>query len=136
MGTALTQGNLVMIVDDDAAIRESLSELLEHEGFEVVAESDGRHGLDLLCSLADVSGVLPSVIILDLVMPNVDGRRFLSLRHAGRSDLDQVPVIAISANGSPDLGSTPVTAFFAKPLDTSRLLAALAQHRYAGQSLN
>jgi CheY-like chemotaxis protein len=136
MGTALTQRNLVMILDDDFGIRSSLSELLEHEGFEVVAESDGAHGLDLLCSLADVSKVLPAAIILDLVMPNLDGQGFLALRRARRSDLDQVPVIAISAIGDPGLGSRSVTAFLPKPLDVSLLLATLARHRSADRSVN
>jgi CheY-like chemotaxis protein len=136
MGRVSTQRNLVMILDVDLAIRDSLSELLENQGFEVIAESDGAHGLELLCSLADISGVLPAVIILDLAMPNLDGRGFLSRRRAQRIDLDQVPVIVISAVGTPDLGSTHVTAFLPKPLDISLLLASLAQHSYHCELLN
>ena len=57
-----------MVVDDDPEIRSSLGELLEDEGYEVVAACDGLEALRMLRN-----GDKPSVILLDLMMPNMDG---------------------------------------------------------------
>ena len=84
---------LVMIVDDDRAITSGLSELLESEGYTVVTATDGLEALEQLRS-----GLRPSVILLDLMMPRMDGWDF---RHEPRRDpdLSDIPVIVITAAG-------------------------------------
>ncbi|MEA2480288.1 MAG: two-component system, OmpR family, response regulator PrrA [Thermoleophilaceae bacterium] len=81
-------GPLVLLADDDAAIRRSVSIGLEMEGFRVVSASGGRAALEAL------ERVRPAVVLLDLSMPDLDGLEVLRrLREAG----DDVPVCVLSA---------------------------------------
>ena len=84
----------LLLVDDDDAIRESLREALEEDGFEVVTAANGREALDRLRS-----SPRPSAILLDLMMPVMNGWEF---RDAQLSDpsLRAIPVLVISASGS------------------------------------
>jgi DNA-binding response OmpR family regulator len=79
---------VVLLVDDDAAIRRSVGAGLELEGFRVVRASGGR------AALAAVDSVHPAVILLDLAMPDLDG---LEVLRRLRSDGDDVPVCVLSA---------------------------------------
>jgi DNA-binding response OmpR family regulator len=79
---------VVLLVDDDAAIRRTLTVGLELEGFELVCASGGR------AALAAVEAVEPAVMLLDLTMPDLDGLEVLRrLRDAG----DDLPVCVLSA---------------------------------------
>ena len=81
-------GPVVLLVDDDAAIRRAVGAGLELEGFRVVRASGGR------AALAAVQSVAPAVILLDLAMPDLDGLEVLRrLREAGAD----VPVCVLSA---------------------------------------
>ncbi len=82
-----------MLVEDDTAVRDATSELLEDEGFSVVASSDGRDALDLLRA-----GLRPAVIVLDLMMPRMDGWDFRHIQMADQ-DLREIPVIVVTAAG-------------------------------------
>ena len=87
------RGPVVLLVDDDAAIRRIVAEGLELEGFEVVAASGGR------AALAAVESVDPAVVLLDLSMPDLDGLEVLRrLRERG----DDVPVCVLSARDEID----------------------------------
>ncbi|MDX6679604.1 MAG: two-component system, OmpR family, response regulator PrrA [Solirubrobacteraceae bacterium] len=87
------QGPVVLLVDDDAAIRRSVGAGLELEGFRVVRASGGR------AALAANESVHPAVILLDLAMPDLDGLEVLAqLRAAG----DDVPVCVLSARDEVD----------------------------------
>jgi DNA-binding response OmpR family regulator len=86
-------GPVVLLVDDDAAIRRSVGTGLELEGFRVVRASGGR------AALAAAASVRPAVILLDLAMPDLDGLEVLAhLRAAG----DDVPVCVLSAHDEVD----------------------------------
>src|SRR5262245_10504586 len=61
----------IVIVDDDAAIREALREALEDEDYSVLEAEDGVRGLELL------SNAHPALVLLDLYMPNLDGYHFV-----------------------------------------------------------
>ena len=81
-------GPVVLLVDDDPAIRRAVAAGLELEGFSVVPASGGRAALEA------ATRVSPAVILLDLNMPDLDGLEVLErLRAAG----DQVPVCVLSA---------------------------------------
>jgi len=82
----------VLLVDDDAAIREALSDLLSDEGVTVHAVTNGREAVDWLHS----ASVAPDVVLLDLSMPVMDGRTFLSVRKTDPV-LSRVPVVVITA---------------------------------------
>jgi DNA-binding response OmpR family regulator len=86
-------GPVVLLVDDDAAIRRAVGAGLELEGFRVVRASGGR------AALAAVESVAPAVVLLDLAMPDLDGLEVLRrLRAAG----DDVPVCVLSARDEVD----------------------------------
>ncbi|HEV2812681.1 MAG TPA: response regulator transcription factor [Solirubrobacteraceae bacterium] len=86
-------GPVVLLVDDDAAIRRSVAEGLELEGFEVVAASGGR------AALAALESVAPAVVVLDLAMPDLDGLEVLQRLRDGGHD---VPVCILSARDEVD----------------------------------
>jgi DNA-binding response OmpR family regulator len=92
-GPAIPDGPVVLLVDDDAAIRRAVGAGLELEGFRVVRASGGR------AALAAVAAVSPAVILLDLSMPDLDGLEVLRrLRASG----DDVPVCVLSARDDVD----------------------------------
>src|ERR1700691_3567581 len=86
-------GRLVLLVDDDRSVREALSDLLAVEGYSVLEAENGLTALALLKS----GPHFPFVILLDLVMPVMDGDRFLELR-AEDPMLSRIPVVVISGN--------------------------------------
>jgi DNA-binding response OmpR family regulator len=79
---------VVLLVDDDDAIRRSVADGLQLEGFDVVPASGGR------AALAALESIVPAVVVLDLAMPDLDGLEVLRrLRDAGH----EVPVCILSA---------------------------------------
>jgi DNA-binding response OmpR family regulator len=86
-------GPVVLLVDDDPAIRRAVGAGLELEGFTVVCASGGRAALEAAARIA------PAVVLLDLSMPDLDGLEVLErLRASG----DQVPVCVLSARDEVD----------------------------------
>ena len=78
----------ILVVDDDRAVRESLVRALGLEGYEVTAANDGAKALDLLRSDT------PDVLVLDVMMPVVDG---LTVCRVLRSEKNRVPVLMLTA---------------------------------------
>jgi CheY-like chemotaxis protein len=113
----------VLVVEDDYAIRETLRDLLQDEGYPVLSASNGQEALTLLehCS--------PRLILLDLMMPVMDGREF---RLAQRSDpaLARIPVVVISADHSLEhkVEGLAVDGWLAKPFDLDALLMTLKRY--------
>ena len=83
----------VLVVDDDRAVLNALTELLESEGYKVATAIDGLDALDQLRG-----GLRPCVIVLDLMMPVMDGWDF---RHEQMKDqaLKDIPLVVITATG-------------------------------------
>jgi CheY-like chemotaxis protein len=120
----------VMVVEDDYAIRETLKELLEEEGYRV---TQAANGAEALARLRDTEGP-PSLILLDLMMPVMDGWEF---RDAIAEDpkFSDIPVVVISADHSLDtkVSSMDVQAWLSKPFELEQLLSTIgryAEHRY------
>jgi hypothetical protein len=80
----------VLVVEDDAPTRELLRRMLETEGWDVAEAADGRAGLTRMATAR------PHLVLLDLMMPEMDGFEFLEALHADRS-LPSVPVVVITA---------------------------------------
>ena len=81
----------VFVVEDDVDTRDMLGKFLELEGFRVEVASNGQQALERLAS-----GVHPCVILLDLMMPVMDGWQFR--RHQARhQEIAEIPVIVVSA---------------------------------------
>ncbi len=110
----------VLIVEDDVDIRETLHELLESAGYET---SQAANGLE---ALAAARLEPPDLIVLDLMMPVMDGWQFRSLQ---RSDpaLASIPVIAISASGPSS--SIDADLYLEKPFALDRLVEEVARLR-------
>ncbi len=117
----LSHNHIVMVVDDDAGIRDSLETLLSDEGYTVVCAEDGNDALARLRS-----GVLPCLIFLDLMMPGMDGWEFR--RQQGRDPvLAGIPVAIITAGANTNLPPR-AEAFLPKPLKVDKLLETLQQY--------
>jgi len=110
----------IFIVDDDNDTRNALSELLEAEGFSVDGAPNGREALARLRS----GRVHPAAILLDLMMPGMDGWDFRS-EQMRDPELARVPVVIVSASGfSPEsirLQFRPA-AYVPKPIERAALL--------------
>jgi len=89
--------NVVLVVDDDRDIRDSVVELLVEHGYHAVGAANGREALVAL----DTAETLPSLILLDLMMPVMDGLEFRAeqLKNAAWA---RIPVVVISAYGNVD----------------------------------
>src|SRR5579871_3460002 len=116
---AVTKHLTILLIEDDSDIRGALKELLETEGYGIVATENGRSALERLCS-----GARPDLIILDLRMPVMDGWEFRTLQKADPT-LADIPIIALSADGSPKAAAIDAHAYLRKPVSADALLAAI-----------
>jgi CheY-like chemotaxis protein len=106
--------NRILIVEDDADIREALAEAMADSGAEVVVAADG---IDALGQLR--SGPAPSVILLDLRLPRLGGEAFLREMRADPR-YERVPVITMTA-GSGKAEGSEIVARLHKPIDLDDL---------------
>jgi CheY-like chemotaxis protein len=112
----------VLIVEDDADMREMMAHLLTLEGFKTRTAANGRDALEYL-----QEGDLPDLILLDLMMPIMDGWEF---RRQQQKDpaLARLPVIVLSALDPSRAGDFDGAVFLTKPLDFNRLLSLVRQY--------
>ena len=89
------QGRAVLVVDDDDDIRDAVQEVLEDEGYTTVGASNGKEALDVMRT----STKLPALVLLDLMMPEMDGWELL-VRMDEDPALHRVPVALMSAHPS------------------------------------
>ncbi len=108
----------ILLVEDDAAIRESLVECLEFEGHAVRAAADGPEALAWLRA-----GNRPRVVVLDLIMPVMTGEELLR-RIRAAPDTRDVPVVVMTGT-TPSRDLPRVEALIPKPFDLADLLAAV-----------
>jgi CheY-like chemotaxis protein len=113
----------ILIVEDDLDVRDALTQVLEFEGYAVVGATNGQEAIDRLRE-----GNLPSLILLDLMMPVMDGPQFRAAQMSDPSIAD-IPVIVISADGKVEqkAASLGVAAYMKKPLDVDSLLDLIAR---------
>ena len=111
----------ILVIDDERAIRNTLKEILEFEGYSVEVAENGRIGLDrALAGSYDL-------IFTDIKMPEMDGMEFLRAYHEGMSQHgEEAPVVVITGHGSVDSAVDALKSgafdFIQKPLDLNRLL--------------
>ena len=110
----------VLVVDDDHDLREAVVELLEQNGYEAVPVCDGREALDYLVEARS----RPSVILLDLMMPVMDGLRFRE-EQLGRPEIADIPIVVMTAHGRSPAPLLRASGFLRKPFDRASLLEAL-----------
>jgi DNA-binding response OmpR family regulator len=112
--------NRVLIVEDNDDLRTLLGDVLGDAGFEVAAVSNGAEALALM------GGWLPEAIVLDLMMPVMDGAAFLRERREEPA-LARVPVLVLTAHPYHHrvLDGLAPTAVLRKPYDLDELIAAV-----------
>lgn len=113
----------VLVVDDDNAIRTMLLTVLEATGYDARGAHDGADALELLGQWR------PDVILLDLAMPEMNGRHFLE-RRAAAPELPDIPVIVVTAATLRDVPSAEqlgVRAVVPKPHDIGLLRMLIEQ---------
>ncbi len=123
MNDTLTQHKTIMVVEDDFFIRDMLVELLEDEGYTVISAANGQEAISQLRT----SKELPGLILLDLMMPVMDGRQFRCEQQ--KDDLLQpIPVVVLTASTDSDVlpQSLEPAAYVAKPVNLQGLLDAVA----------
>jgi two-component system, chemotaxis family, chemotaxis protein CheY len=106
----------VLVADDDAAIRRMITTALCREHYAVLEAANGREALEIMRRKE------PSVVVLDLMMPEVSGWEVLDER-AGDPSLQSIPVIVLSANREPELAMAMngTAAFMQKPFELTAL---------------
>jgi CheY-like chemotaxis protein len=116
---------LVLVVDDDPDILEAICDILEAEGYRV---SRARHGVE---ALERVDVERPDLILLDLMMPVMDGVAFAHALRKRPSDRD-IPIVVISADGNPQrAAAVGAAAYLAKPFDIDALLSQVSTMTHA-----
>jgi len=109
----------ILVVDDEEVLRDSLRCFLEDQGYEVSLAVDGGAALERLDADA-----LPDLILLDLGMPGMDGWQF-RLRQKDHPKLGRIPVVALSADDSPQAAAISAHAYLRKPVDPQDLLSTI-----------
>jgi CheY-like chemotaxis protein len=112
---------LVLVVDDESDIRQALAEVLAFEGYEVIDAADGEEALE------KVRALHPRLVLLDLMMPRMNGWEFRQAQK-GDPDVALIPVLIISAL-SPQAGDLDAAGYIEKPFDVEQLVSAV--RRYA-----
>ncbi|HEX9242986.1 MAG TPA: response regulator [Anaeromyxobacter sp.] len=112
---------LVLVVDDDPDILDAICDILEAEGYRVAR---ARHGGE---ALERIEAERPALILLDLMMPVMDGVSFAQALRA-RPAVSDLPIVVISADGNRQRAA-PVGAagYLAKPFDIDSLLAHVSR---------
>jgi CheY-like chemotaxis protein len=115
---------VVLVVDDDEAIRESLADLLSDEGYRTMTATNGAEALD---KLREPGHEPPCVILLDLMMPVMNGQQFYAQKQQDPR-LTAIPVVVISADVNLRQKAIPFGGeFLAKPVRIETILETLAR---------
>jgi len=120
--TTTTARCAVLIVEDDADLREMMAQLLSLEGYRAETAPNGRDALRYL-----ERGDRPDVILLDLMMPVMDGSEF-SRAASSRPQLASVPICLVTASARLPEGLPGVVAVLRKPMDPLALIDIVQRH--------
>jgi CheY-like chemotaxis protein len=125
-GAEPARTQVVMVVDDDARVREAIVDMLADAGFRAVGFADGRE------ALASLGRTEPDLILLDLMMPSMDGADFLGRLRALEPPCD-VPVLIVSGIGRLVQGIAPeqarsqnIRGVISKPVEYATLISEVS----------
>ena len=128
--SALAAKRMVLVVEDDRDVREAITEVLVDSDFEALLASNGAEALERLRSAV----VRPCVILLDIMMPTMDGWQFRSEQRRDASMKD-IPVVVLSAGT--DAGEIAekmeAAGYLKKPVALDRLLGVVNQFCGSGK---
>jgi CheY-like chemotaxis protein len=111
----------ILVVDDDFDIRDTMSEILAEQGYEVVSAANGSEALTWLRENA-----APAVVLLDWMMPICDGACFRSQQLADPL-LSKIPVVLVSAAPMLERLAVGMEGYLKKPVDLSSLLGVVSR---------
>lgn len=109
---------VALVVDDNPDIRLLIKQALEMENYEIIQAENGKIAQQIL-----TSGVRPCVILLDLMMPVMDGKQFLIWKN-NSPDHSQIPVIVISALAQ-DASLPGTIKYLRKPIDLRDMIETI-----------
>lgn len=110
----------VLIAEDDPSVRMTLEFVLEDEGFYVLMAEDGIEALRI------AGEELPDVILLDQIMPKMDGRRVFSALRAEDST-KRIPVLILTGMSRGAEGDWPGAHFVGKPFSPDELVRMIRE---------
>ena len=110
----------LLIVEDDPDIRDSLRDIALLDGFQVIPASNGKEALEELGK----AKIAPGLILLDLMMPVMDGCRFLE--EVAKTSHKNIPVVVVSAAKREQLLN--VTEFIEKPANARKILDLIKKY--------
>jgi signal transduction histidine kinase/CheY-like chemotaxis protein len=114
---------VVLIVDDDPAVRDVISRSLSKEGYDPRVAADGKTGLEM------AREIKPNVIVLDIMMPGMDGWAVLSALKSD-SELQSIPVILATMIEDKQMGfALGAQEYLTKPIDRERLVSVLRKYQ-------
>jgi CheY-like chemotaxis protein len=114
------RGQPVLLVEDDEEVRDAMREVLEDEGYPTLSAKNGEQALEVLAK-----GPRPRLILLDLMMPVMNGWELLKVLRDSAA-LARIPVVVLSsASGSADLGGVPAVK---KPISVQTLLRLVDEY--------
>ncbi|HXU73582.1 MAG TPA: response regulator [Polyangia bacterium] len=112
---------MVLLVDDDQDLRDSVADLLRQRGYTVATAEDGH------AALAIIAGArVPCIVLLDLVMPGMDGWKFLAVVQADPT-LSAIPIVIASAHAATH-APAGTAGVLRKPFDFDELFTMVARH--------
>lgn len=115
------QTKKILTVDDDEDIRQAVTQMLELEGFETVWAKNGQVALDYMKALPDQD--LPDLILLDYMMPVMNGEAFVEAK-SKVDRLANIPVVMMTANGNlmNVMDKIQTGGYMAKPMDIDTVI--------------
>ena len=115
----------ILVVDDDQAMRNMLETVLLDEGYSVILARNGKEGLEM------VAQQRPALVLLDLMMPVMDGWQFLDAIKQLPEYAD-LPILLLSASRQivNTARDNPVKGFISKPFELAKLLSSIDQHKH------
>ena len=110
----------VLVVDDEPVLRAIVREILHEEGYAVIEAADGRAMLEI------TARERPDLVLMDVMMPGIDGREaYRQLR--SRPEHRDIPVVMMSAGVRPIRLDPSIAGFMAKPFDLTQLVELVAR---------
>jgi CheY-like chemotaxis protein len=112
----------VLVVEDDPWIQWMIADDLADRGHTVLTACDGKEALERL------RGTPPEVIVLDLLLPRVDGWEF-ARRYRTITGASAIPIVVVSAPHAPELAATPggIVRWLSKPFDMEQLASTIVE---------
>ena len=113
---------LVLLIDDDLTVHDLVRRFLHKEGFRVVCASSGAEGIELARKLQ------PSIIVLDVMMPTMDGWSVLT-RLKGDAEVSEIPVVMLTMVNNKEMGfSLGVDDYMLKPIERGGFVSVLRKY--------